>query len=114
MKEETKEKITGKAREMGGDVARIAVLSVKLYILLPVAGFVAGISGAFLYAHFADSGFWATAGWVLGGMAIGPLVGLLLAWIIATGLVDDFVFKTGWDATKAGYGQAKKFFGKKT
>ncbi len=113
MEEKTKEKITAKTRELGGDVARIALFSIKLYVVLPLAGLVAGIAGAFLYAHLAESGVWATAGWVLTGLFAGPLLGLFLAWIIATGLVDDFIFKTGWDATKTGYRQIKKVFGKK-
>lgn len=113
MKKETKQKIADKARALGSEATQIVVTSVKLYLFLPLAGLIVGPGLAWLYAHFSDSGFWAAAGWVLLGLLTGPLFGLITAWLVASGLREDFVFKHGWEATKAGYGQLKKLWHKK-
>lgn len=114
MKEETRQKIVGKAKELGGEASRIVVTSIKLYLFLPVAGLFLGPGVGWLYAHFSGSHFWAALGWVLLGLLAGPLLGLVTAWVVSSGLRDDFVFRQGWDATKASYGQIKKLWRKKT
>lgn len=112
MKEDLKSGIGKKAAEVGKESVNIAALAVKLYFILPLAGFFLGVFGAYFYADYAGYGFWLSAAAMIGGVVLGPLLGLLAAWLAVAGMIDDLVFRTGWDASKAGFAFLKKTFRK--